>query len=201
MHRPSDHRWRIPPELDGVYMRNGGTALSRSRRRPRLRGSWHGSTACALRGGSRGVVPHAAIALLGTSLSLPRRVVSFPSCPPVTHALTARRTAKRAVFASAMRCFALVENSLPFSVTPEASRTGRAVRFAGQLRTTMTAHPKVERWRRGELHVFWHGPCGRLLSASRVTGRPTVMAHPENPHPRTDHDGNDFRRENHGRAT
>lgn len=65
------------------------------------------------------------------------------------------------------RIMALVENGLPYVVTPELDTVG-AFDFGGRLTTAMTAHPKEDP-ATGDLHFFGYGAVRPYLTYHRAT--------------------------------
>jgi carotenoid cleavage dioxygenase-like enzyme len=75
-------------------------------------------------------------------------------------------TANTNVIRHADRILALVENGLPYEVTPELNTVG-AFDYAGRLTTAMTAHPKEDP-STGDLHFFGYGMFAPYLTYHRV---------------------------------
>lgn len=76
-------------------------------------------------------------------------------------------TANTSVIRHADRILALVENGLPYEVTPELETVG-PFDYAGKLTTAMTAHPKEDPVT-GDLHLFGYGMFAPYLTYHRVT--------------------------------
>lgn len=76
-------------------------------------------------------------------------------------------TANTHVVRHADRILALVENGLPYELTPELDTVG-PVDFGGRLRTAMTAHPKHDP-ATGELHFFGYGAMPPYLTYHRLS--------------------------------
>lgn len=71
------------------------------------------------------------------------------------------------VIEHAGRLLALVENGLPYQMTPELDTVGPCD-FEGRLRTAMTAHPKCDPVT-GELHFFGYGATPPYLTYHRLS--------------------------------
>ncbi|MBX6387151.1 MAG: carotenoid oxygenase family protein, partial [Microbispora sp.] len=71
------------------------------------------------------------------------------------------------VIRHADKIFALVENGLPYEITPELDTVGPCD-FGGRLTTAMTAHPKEDPIT-GELHFFGYGWAAPYLTYHRLS--------------------------------
>jgi carotenoid cleavage dioxygenase len=138
----------IPPELDGLLLRNGPNPVLDP---DPVRYHWflgdgmlHGIELAkgAARYRNRWVRTSAACAALGEPAPT--------DAPPPVNGIDGM--ANTHVIAHAGRIYALVESSLPTEVRPDLSTVG-AVDFDGKLTTPFTAHPKVDPVT-GELHFF-----------------------------------------------
>jgi len=133
----------LPPELDGLYLRNGANPL------PGI-DPGHNFTGPGMVHGVR---------LAGGEASWYRnRWVQTPALKGArairadgSRDLTAS-TANTSILAYDGKIFALVENCLPFALTDELDTLG-AFDFGGALKGPMTAHPKVDPVT-GKLHFF-----------------------------------------------
>ncbi|WP_250573568.1 carotenoid oxygenase family protein [Nonomuraea sediminis] len=76
-------------------------------------------------------------------------------------------TANTSVIRHSERIFALVENGLPYEMTPELATVGPCD-FGGRLTTAMTAHPKQDPVT-GELHFFGYGFMPPFLTYHRLS--------------------------------
>ncbi|WP_214410081.1 carotenoid oxygenase family protein [Sphaerisporangium fuscum] len=76
-------------------------------------------------------------------------------------------TANTSVIRHADRILALVENGLPYEMTPELETVGPCD-FGGRLTTAMTAHPKQDPVT-GELHFFGYGFFAPYLTYHRLS--------------------------------
>jgi carotenoid cleavage dioxygenase len=167
----------LPPELSGRYFRNGSNPL------PGV-DPGHGFIG---QGMIHGIKLGAGKARWYRNrwVKTPTMAGARPVNPDGTRNLAAG-VANTSILPYDGRIFALVENALPYVVTPELSTVG-AFDFGGKLRTPMTAHPKIDP-ETGELIFFGYdarppfvtyhvaSPDGRLLRSEpiSVTG-PTMM--------------------------
>jgi carotenoid cleavage dioxygenase len=168
----------IPPELAGLYLRNGpnpksgwsahwflGDGMLHGVRLEGGRASWYRNRWVRTRSLSEG-------------LSFVREDGSVDRSVGV---------ANTAVVAHARRIFALVESSFPTEVTGELETVG-VHDFGGRLDTAMTAHPKVCP-QTGELHFFGYAFAppfltyhradagGRLVQSERIEVPGPTMIH------------------------
>jgi carotenoid cleavage dioxygenase-like enzyme len=145
----------LPTELDGLLVRNGPNPVVEPQP-----GAYHWFLGDGMLHGielsngraryrNRWVRTDAACAALGES---PVRGQPDDVSPSGTN------LANTAVVAHRGRIFALVEVSLPTEVRPDLATVGRTD-FGGQLRSAMTAHPKVDP-RTGELVFFGYDVLG-----------------------------------------
>lgn len=175
----------IPPELDGLLLRNGPNPILDPD--PATYhwflgdGMLHG---IELRGGTaryrnRWVRTRTASATLGEP-------AAQPDAPPEVNGIEAK--ANTHVVTHAGRIYALVESSLPTEVRPDLSTAG-AVDFGGALTTPFTAHPKVDP-STGEMLFFGYdffgppflryhvvGPDSRLVRSEVIEIPAPVMMH------------------------
>ena len=171
-------RGAIPPELDGLYVRNGANPKSGSSphwffgdgmlhgvRLERGRASWYRNRwvrTKKLAAGSDDVMD-------------PASMLDREASAANTH-----------VVAHAGRIYALEEGHFPYLVTHELETIG-CESFGGRLATAFSAHPKICP-ETGELHTFGYGflppylvyhvldPQGRLVHSAEITvPRPTMM--------------------------
>jgi len=170
-------RGALPPELSGLYLRNGPN--------PRDAASEHWFFGDGMLHGidiSRGKARwyrnrwvRTRSFLEGAQVFSPTGDVDRTAGPANTH-----------VIGHAGKIFALVESSYPVEVTRELDTVGPCD-FDGKLRTGMTAHPKTCP-RTGELHFFGYGfmppylvyhvldASGRLVKSEEITvGGPTMI--------------------------
>jgi carotenoid cleavage dioxygenase len=147
----------IPPELTGLYLRNGpnpksgwsthwfvGDGMLHGVRLEAGRASWYRNRWVRTRSLEEG------LSFVSADGSVDRSV----------------GVANTAVVAHARRIFALVESSLPTEVTGELETLG-AYDFGGRLATAMTAHPKVCP-ATGELHFFGYAFAPPFLTYHRA---------------------------------
>jgi carotenoid cleavage dioxygenase len=147
----------IPPEITGLYLRNGpnpksgwsahwflGDGMLHGVRLEGGRASWYRNRWVRTRSFDEG------LSFVGADGSVDRSV----------------GVANTAVVAHARRIFALVESSLPTEVTGELETLG-PYDFAGRLDTAMTAHPKLCP-ATGELHFFGYAFAPPFLTYHRA---------------------------------
>ncbi|WP_327090291.1 carotenoid oxygenase family protein [Nonomuraea sp. NBC_01738] len=147
----------LPPELTGRYFRNGPNPLPGEKP-----AHWFGG-----HGMLHGVRLRAGRAEWYRNRWV--RTGKFAGRPQVLsdggRDLTAA-SANTHVIEHAGRILALVENGLPYQITPELDTVG-AVDFDGQLTTAMTAHPKQDPVT-GDLHFFGYGVRPPYLTYHRL---------------------------------
>lgn len=170
-------RGAIPPELDGLYVRNGanpksgqsphwffGDGMLHGVRLERGRATWYRNR----------WVRTKKLALGGDALD-PATMLDREASAANTH-----------VVAHAGRIYALEEGHFPYLVTGELETIG-CESFGGKLTTAFSAHPKLCP-ETGELHTFGYGflppylvyhvldPQGRLVHSAEIgVPRPTMM--------------------------
>ena len=170
-------RGALPPELCGLYLRNGPNPQAGASEHWFFGdGMLHGIA--LLRGEARWYRNRwvrTSTLLEGKPVVAATGEVDRTAGPANTH-----------VIAHAGRIFALVESSYPVEVTRELDTLGPCD-FEGKLRTAMTAHPKLCP-RTGELHFFGYGffppylvyhvldAAGRLVESEEISvGGPTMI--------------------------
>ncbi|MBN0048551.1 carotenoid oxygenase family protein [Streptomyces actuosus] len=167
----------LPPELNGLLLRNGHNPKPGVTPTHWFKGSGmvHGVRLCE-----------------GRAAWYRNRWVHTPAlqgAPYMTELgpdLTAS-TAGTHVIEHAGRLLALCEANVPFEITPELETVG-AHDFGGKLRTAMTAHPKEDPVT-GELHFFGSSPFpphlvyyvadakGEIVHSSEVPGATAALKH------------------------
>lgn len=148
---------KLPPELTGRYFRNGPNPLPGEDP-----GHWfvgHGMIhGVRLRDGRAEWYRNRWVRT--------RKLEGAPYVRPDGVDLTAV-PANTSVIRHAGRILALVENGLPYHITPELDTVG-PYDFDGRLTTAMTAHPKQDPVT-GELHSFGYGYVRPYLTYHRVS--------------------------------
>jgi carotenoid cleavage dioxygenase len=167
----------LPPELSGLYLRNGPNPQSGASEHWFFGdGMLHGID---ISGGEarwyRNRWVRTRTLLEGAAVVSPTGEADRTAGPANTH-----------VIGHAGKIFALVESSYPVEVTRDLATVG-SCDFGGKLKTGMTAHPKTCP-RTGELHFFGYGflppylvyhvldAKGRLVKSEEITvGGPTMI--------------------------
>ena len=168
----------LPPELSGRYFRNGPNPLPGN-------DPGHGFVGQGMIHGIR-LRAGRAEWYRNRWVKTPTMQGARPVNPDGTRNLAAG-VANTSILPYDKRIFALVENALPYAVTPEAETIG-PFDFDGKLRTPMTAHPKIDP-DTGELHFFGYdarppfvtyhvaSADGRLLRSEPITVTGPTMMH------------------------
>jgi carotenoid cleavage dioxygenase len=168
----------LPSELDGMYLRNGPNP-------PPGTDPTHFFVGHGMIHGVR-LAEGRARSYRNRWVQTPILKGARPVRPDGTRDLTAS-TANTSVLSYAGAILALVENSLPFAMTPELATLG-PYDFGGKLRTPMTAHPKFD-VASGELHFFGYdfrppfvtyhvaSADGRLLRSEVIDVKGPTMMH------------------------
>lgn len=162
----------IPPELRGLFVRNGPNPRSGSSAHWFVGdGMLHGMR---LEGGqaswyrNRWVQTRALLEEPAPSLISPDGIVDHGVAVANTH-----------IVRHAGRTLALVESSFPTEVTPDLGTKGLHD-FGGRLKTAMTAHPKICP-RTGEMHFFGYGFFPPYLTYHRVDAAGVLVQSEEIP--------------------
>ncbi len=145
----------IPPELDGVYMRNGPNPISGES------GHWFLGE-----GMLHGVRIRNGAAEWYRNRYVQTDLLTAPPSGGIAPPSSKAHPANTAIVVHGDRVFAVAETGLPFEIDRELATHGW-YDYDGKLTTAMTAHPKLDP-RTGELLFFGYGFGGDFLTYHQV---------------------------------